>query len=85
MDMVGKSQANALLVDHQAPTVVGKESIEGPGPFLTIHIHQWKRGQKDLRIANLDVKGVDIHPEVLWTVEEIGILTATGAVGGQGA
>ena len=83
MSMMATSQANALLVDHGAMNA-GKESAQGPGPYHTIRIHQWTEGGRNPRIAKLGVKGVDIHPEVLWTAGETGTSTATEAVGGQG-
>lgn len=83
MDMVGTSRANAFLVDPWA-LHVGKESTQGPGPCLTIHIRRWTKGGGSPHTAKLGVKGVDIHREVLWTGEETGISKAE-AVGGQGA
>lgn len=83
MSMMVMSQVNALLVDHAAMNA-GKESAQGPRPYHTIQIHQWIEGGRNPRIAKLGAKGVDIHPEVLWTAEETGASTATEAVGGQG-
>lgn len=83
MSMIATGQANALLVDHGAMNA-GKESARGPAPDRTIQIHQWIEGGRNPRIAKLGVKGVDIHPEALWTAEETGTSTAIEAVGGQG-
>lgn len=82
--MMKMGQANATLVDHWT-LKASKESIEGPGPCLTVHTHQWTKGGRNPRIAELGVKGVDTHPEVLWIVEETGTSLAPEAVGGQGA
>ena len=79
MSMIAKSQASALLVDRWVLDV-GEERIQGLGPHLMIHAHQWREGGR----AKLGVKGVDIRPEALRTVEGTGISTATEAVGGQG-
>ncbi|CAD6594577.1 MAG: hypothetical protein ASARMPREDX12_000301 [Alectoria sarmentosa] len=84
MVMLGKGQANVTLVNHW-PLNASKQSIQGPGPCLMAHTRQRIRGGRNPRIARLGGKGVDIHPEVLWIVEETGTSIATEAVDGRGA
>lgn len=84
MEMMGKYQPVAMLVEDLALDA-SKVSIRGPGPSLTVHILQWTIGGEITYMMKMGVKGVDGHPEVLWTVVGIATSIVTEPAGGQGA